>query len=270
VSQANVEIVRTVYEAFRRGDVATPFGYYAPDIEWNVADFAAFPGSTVYRGHEGVRACFRDILESFGDFEFRALELTDFGDRVLVTVHEHGVGRESGVVVDRRHWAVWTLRDRVVTSMCAYLDRSAALKAVGLPSHQESDVMRLTRAFCQAGGDVDQEMSFYGPNPQYDLSAMGIGVFDGRAAIRTFLEGWMSSYDEYEEAAQEICDLGSGIAFASVRESARPLGSDAQARVQSVYGFVIEWVDGKIARLTAYPDIGEARAAAERLAESRD
>jgi ketosteroid isomerase-like protein len=98
---------------------------------------------------------------------------------------------------------------------------------------------------------------------------MGIGIFRGRAAIRAFLEGWMSSYDEYEEAVQEIRDLGGGIAFATVRESARPLRSDAHARIQSVYGFVIEWIDGKIARLNAYPDVEQARTAGERLAESR-
>ncbi|HEX4628642.1 MAG TPA: hypothetical protein VH137_07615 [Gemmatimonadales bacterium] len=134
---------------------------------------------------------------------------------------------------------------------------------------EEPDVVALTRAFAQAGGDVQAEMSFYGRDPVYDLSAMGIGIFEGRDAIRAFLEGWMSSYEKYQEELQEIRDFGSGIVFASIRESARPLGSNADARVQSLYGFVVEWLDGKIARLAAYTDIDEARAAAERLAASR-
>ena len=127
-------------------------------------------------------------------------------------------------------------------------------------------MVALTRAFGAVAGDVDGEMAFYGPNPVYDLSPMGIGVYEGRAAIRAFLAGWMTSYGEYAEEMQEVLDLGNGIAFATVRESAVPLGSTARARVHSVYGFALVWVDGKIARITAYPNADEARAAAERLA----
>ncbi len=131
------------------------------------------------------------------------------------------------------------------------------------------DVVALTRAFCRAGGRVEEEMSFYGPNPVYDVSPMGIGVFQGRTAIRRFLEDWMSSYEGYGEDVEEIVDFGNGIAFAAVRESGRPTGSTIDTRTHSTYGFVVVWIDGKIARMTAYPDIDEARAAAERLAEER-
>jgi hypothetical protein len=134
---------------------------------------------------------------------------------------------------------------------------------------EESDLVALTRAFANVGGNVDEEMSFYGPDPVYDLSAMGIGIFEGRAAIRTFLEGWMKSYEAYDEEVQEIRDLGGGTTFCTVRESARPRGSDARARVQSVYAFVIVWNGGKITRLTAYPQVDQGRAAAERLAAKR-
>jgi SnoaL-like domain len=131
------------------------------------------------------------------------------------------------------------------------------------------DVVALTRAFGEVAGDVDGEMAFYGADAVYDLSPMGIGVYEGRAAIRAFLAGWMTSYEEYDEEMQEVIDLGNGIAFAAVRESAIPLGSTAQARVHSLYGFAVVWVNGKIAHITAYPNADEARAAAERLAAER-
>jgi ketosteroid isomerase-like protein len=136
-----------------------------------------------------------------------------------------------------------------------------------MPEHRATqDVVALTRAFGEVAGDVDGELAFYGPNPVYDLSPMGIGVYQGRAAIRAFLTGWMTSYDAYEEEMQEVIDLGHGIAFAAVRESALPVGSNARARVHSLYGFAIVWVDGKIARITAYPNADDARGAAERIA----
>jgi len=140
-----------------------------------------------------------------------------------------------------------------------------------MPEHRANqDVVALTRAFGKVAGDVDGEMAFYGPNPVYDLSPMGIGVYEGRAAIRAFLTGWMTSYEKYEEEMQEVIDLGHGIAFAAVRESALPRGSTARARVHSVYGFAIAWVDGQIARITAYPNADEARGAAERIAAERE
>jgi ketosteroid isomerase-like protein len=60
------------------------------------------------------------------------VELRPSGDHVLVTVDERGVGRTSGVVVDRRHYAAWTLNNGMVTRVRVYLDHAEALKSVGL------------------------------------------------------------------------------------------------------------------------------------------
>jgi ketosteroid isomerase-like protein len=67
----------------------------------------------------------------FRDFEFQPLDLRPSGDHV-VTVHERGVGRGSGVVVNRRHYAVWTLRDGIVIRMWACFDHGEALRAAGV------------------------------------------------------------------------------------------------------------------------------------------
>jgi len=131
MSQENVEIVRAVYEAFARGDGVTPFEFYAPDIVWDASALAVLD-ATVFHGHDGVRAAFRDLLATFREFEFQADELRAAGDCVLATIHERGVGRASGVVLERRHDALWTLRDGKVVRMRVYLDRSADLEAVGL------------------------------------------------------------------------------------------------------------------------------------------
>jgi ketosteroid isomerase-like protein len=127
-----VEIVRRVYEAFARRDSVTPFEVYAPDIEWDVSAIHIEGMAAAYHGHDGVRASFRDVLAVFRDFEFQPLELTPYGDHVVVTVREHGVGRGSGVVVDRRQYAVWTLRDGMIIRMRAYLDHNEALRAARL------------------------------------------------------------------------------------------------------------------------------------------
>ena len=108
-------------------------------------------------------------------------------------------------------------------------------------------------------------MSFFAPDAVWDMSAMGLGVFKGAAAIRGFIEDWIGAYEEYE-----VGRGGSTSAMASCsRDCAegRPVGSSRQ--VQMRFGTVNVWDEGLIVRVTNYPDIDEARAAAERLAEER-
>jgi ketosteroid isomerase-like protein len=132
MAQENVEIVRGVYDAFARRDNAAPFAVYAPDIEWDLRESVALDAPTVYHGHDGVRRAFRNWLAPFHNFKFRTEEMQASGDHVLVTIDEHGVGRASGVVVDRRHYALWTLRGGKVVRLRVYLDRAEALEAAGL------------------------------------------------------------------------------------------------------------------------------------------
>jgi ketosteroid isomerase-like protein len=90
--------------------------------------------------------------------------------------------------------------------------------------------------------------------------------FEGRTAIRSFLENWFGTYEELEFGLEEVRDLGNGVVFAVVIQVGRPVGSAGHLRQRE--GWVFLWVRGLIAHLSIY-DIDEARAAAERLAESR-
>jgi ketosteroid isomerase-like protein len=105
-------------------------------------------------------------------------------------------------------------------------------------------------------GDVDAIVAFYAPDAVYDMSPVGMGVFEGEAAARGFIADWWTSYEESEFEAEETLDL-----------NGRPVGSSGAVRLR--YGTVSVWEDGKIARITNYTDIDEARAAAERLAADR-
>ena len=116
-------------------------------------------------------------------------------------------------------------------------------------------------------GDVDAVVAFYAPDAVYDMSPVGMGVFEGQAAARGFIQDWWTSYEESEFEAEETLDLGNGVGFRVLVQKGRPVGSSGE--VQLRYGAVSVWDDGKIARMTNYTDIDEARAAAERLAEER-
>jgi ketosteroid isomerase-like protein len=116
--------------------------------------------------------------------------------------------------------------------------------------------------------DVDAIVAFYAPDAVWDMSPMGMGTFEGQAAVRGFMEDWFASYEEYEFEAEEILDLGKGVGFRVLIQKGRPVGTSGE--VQLRYAAVSVWEDGKIARITNYGDLDEARAAAERLAEERE
>jgi ketosteroid isomerase-like protein len=130
------------------------------------------------------------------------------------------------------------------------------------------DLVELTRRQFEAADrdDFDAIMSCWASDAVWDMSPMGLGLYEG-AAIRRFFEDWRGSYEDYETEAEEVLELGDGVTFAVVIQNGRPVGSDGSVRIR--YASVLAWVGGLIVRCTTYGDIDEARAAAERLAEER-
>ena len=111
--------------------------------------------------------------------------------------------------------------------------------------------------------DLDAVASSFAEDATFDGR---VGDFEGRAAIRSFLEDWFGTYEELEFGLEEVRDLGNGVVFAVVVQNGRPAGSAGHLRQRE--GWVFVWVRGLIARLAIY-EVDEARAAAERLAQER-
>jgi ketosteroid isomerase-like protein len=112
--------------------------------------------------------------------------------------------------------------------------------------------------------DVDTFASFQAPDAVLEAA---VGRFEGLAAIRGFIEDWLASYEEFAATLEEVRDLDNGVTFSVIRQQGRLVGSSGH--VQLRHAMVNVWVDGVIARTITGPDIDEARAVAERLAEER-
>jgi hypothetical protein len=110
-------------------------------------------------------------------------------------------------------------------------------------------------------------MSVYGRDAVWDMTPIGLGTYEGLAAIRGFVEDWVGAYEEWRAEPEEILDLGGGVTLAVALQGGHPVGSDGH--VQWRYAQVSVWVEGVAVRTTNYLDIDQARAAAERLAEER-
>ena len=129
------------------------------------------------------------------------------------------------------------------------------------------DPVELVRRTSEAANrrDLDAVVSSFAEDAVFDGRAAGT-FFEGRPAIRRFLEDWFGTYEELELGLEEVRDLGNGVVFAVVVQNGRPAGSAGHLRQRE--GWVFVWVRGLIARLTTY-EVDEARAAAERLAQER-
>ncbi|HEX4187928.1 MAG TPA: nuclear transport factor 2 family protein [Solirubrobacteraceae bacterium] len=127
-------------------------------------------------------------------------------------------------------------------------------------------VERVRRQF-EAGNrrDLDAVMKSFAEDAVLEGRALGES-FEGRAAIRAFVEDWFGMYPELEFKLEEVHDLGNGVVFAVVVQEGRPVG--IAAHVQQREGWVYVLAGALIARLTM-SEIDEARVAAERLAVSR-
>jgi len=114
-------------------------------------------------------------------------------------------------------------------------------------------------------GEIDPLLDLYAADAVYVTE--GLGRFEGRAAIRSFIEDFRGSFDGFVFEVEEILDLGHGVIYARQVLTGRLIGG--RGRVSMPSGWVVTFVDGLIVRSASYKDPDEALAAAERLAQER-
>jgi ketosteroid isomerase-like protein len=132
MSQQNVEVVRSIYAAWERGDF-TSAEWAHPEIEYVEADGPA-PGCST--GLAGMAETFRDWLSTWQEWRVEAEEYRELdGERVLVLFHFSARGKTSGLELGQigtKGASLFHLRDGKVTRLVQYLDRERGLEAAGL------------------------------------------------------------------------------------------------------------------------------------------
>ncbi len=127
MSQENVEIVRSIYAAWGRGDFSS-VEWADPEIEYVIVD-GPEPGS--WNGRAAMAETMRSILNAWENARIEADEYMELEDeRVLVLNHLSGQGKTSGLDVGkmrRNGAAILRVRDGRVTRYASYNDRDRAL-----------------------------------------------------------------------------------------------------------------------------------------------
>jgi ketosteroid isomerase-like protein len=125
------EIVRLAFERLNDDDLDGFLKLMHAEIEFH--DVAEIPGSTVYRGHDGIRRWWSTVKESMEELRFEFGHATEAGAKLAVVTRAVGRGRGSGAAVDWTFSTVWGVRDELIDYHHGYGEHSEALRAIGAP-----------------------------------------------------------------------------------------------------------------------------------------
>ena len=114
MSQENVEIVRSIYEAFNRGDWDAAFRYTHPDFELTTP-----PGinAGTFRGCEECQGFWQDAITAFEAVTAEPEEIFESGEQVVAFVKTRARPKGSSAEIEIRTGHLWTFRDGKVLSL---------------------------------------------------------------------------------------------------------------------------------------------------------
>jgi ketosteroid isomerase-like protein len=128
VPQKNVEVVRRVVAALNARDLEGYLACCSEDVELHLPVVAG-----VYEGAEGIKRWFADIEDAGPDFHMNLRGVKAIGgNQVLAFLHVASTGRASGIPLTMETANIYELIDDKISRIRIFLDRSEALKAVGL------------------------------------------------------------------------------------------------------------------------------------------
>ena len=130
MSQADVEVVRVVFDAYLRGDEPAMLELVAPDVV--VTQFPDQIDVHDYHGHEGLRQVMADWIGTWADWSIELRDAREADGLVLATAFQRGRGRGSGVPMQSEVAFLFTLRAGAIVRWQMFRSEREALEAVGL------------------------------------------------------------------------------------------------------------------------------------------
>ena len=126
---ANTDTIRSMYEAFARGDVPAVLATLDANVEWTEAD--GFPYRGTYTGPDAVlNGVFARLGSEWDGFRAEPREFIDGGDQVVVLGRYSGTYKETGKAFEADFAHVWSLRDGKVLRFRQYVDSALVQEAL--------------------------------------------------------------------------------------------------------------------------------------------
>ena len=122
------DVVVSVFDAFKRGDIASIVGLVAPNATWQQEKTVPWGGD--YRGPEGAAEFFRKLDATMETVAFEARENVEHGDEVFSFGTYTGRGRATGRTGSAEWMFRWRVRDGKIVSWQSYIDTAALTAAL--------------------------------------------------------------------------------------------------------------------------------------------
>jgi ketosteroid isomerase-like protein len=117
------EPMREAFDALLEHDRDRFVSYFNPDAE--LVPMVSELEGTVYRGHEGIRQWWDNLISVFPEFSSEVVEVRDMGDRMVTLARFQG--DDSSSVVEM--WTVVFLRSDKIAGWRSFSSESEALEA---------------------------------------------------------------------------------------------------------------------------------------------
>jgi uncharacterized protein len=132
VSQTNIELVQSAFDAWNRRDLEAFAGHAAEDVAW--VEVAGRPEGvpTERLGRDRMRRSLEALFDVWDSYHVEVERIEEAGDRVVAVVREVGRGRASGVEIDGRWGYLITVQMGYIVRIEAYRDAAVALGLAGL------------------------------------------------------------------------------------------------------------------------------------------
>ena len=131
MSQENVEVVRSVWDAWNRGDLEGILDGISPESEFHPSG-RFMDTQQVYRGREEYVDFWREFRAAWEEITIGIERIEDLDNRVLTLGTPHGRGVESGVEVNAEAAWLHTIKDGLIVHTQSFATWKEALEAAGL------------------------------------------------------------------------------------------------------------------------------------------
>lgn len=130
MEQENVHVVKSIFDAFGRGDVEGMLEFVDESVVWAIPGPESVPHYGERRGHDGVKKFLADLASAL-DFEgFEPQEFIPGGDKVVVIGRETVRAKPTGRRVENPWVMVFTVRRGKVTNFVCYENTAAVAEAL--------------------------------------------------------------------------------------------------------------------------------------------
>jgi ketosteroid isomerase-like protein len=132
VPRDDIELVRSAFEAWNRGDIDAFAGHAAEDVAWLEVSGRPEGAPTERLGRDRMRTSLESLFDAWESYHLEVERVEEVGDRVVAVVREVARGRASGVEIDSRWGYLVTVEEGLIVRIEAYRDAGQALQVAGL------------------------------------------------------------------------------------------------------------------------------------------